>query len=89
METVPNQKPPRKPDIFVGRSRIEISLQPEDQGNGNHSRVLFTVDWLSTLMSPSSARAIAKSLLVWASLAEARRARQGKDMPSTGQGEAP
>jgi hypothetical protein len=51
--------------------------------------VMLTVGWLPSLLSPSTARAIAKSLLVWASHAEARRARHGQDMPPTGQGEAP
>jgi hypothetical protein len=51
--------------------------------------VLLTVDWLPSLLTPSSARAIAKSLMVWASMAEARRERHGHDMPPTGQGEAP
>ena len=90
MGTVASQQRQRKPDVFVsGKTHVEIALQPEDMGHGNHSRVMLTVDWLPSLLSPSTARAMAKSLMVWASLAEARRGRQGKDMPPTGQGEAP
>ena len=92
MATVPPQPQERKPDNFTtdgGNAHVEIALQSEDFGNGTHAGVMLTVDALPSLMTPSTARAMAKSLMVWASLAEARRARHGQDMPPTGQGEAP
>ena len=92
MATVPPQPQERKPDTFStngGNTHVEIALQSEDFGNGTHAYVVLTVDTWPSLLTPSTARAMAKSLMVWASLAEARRARHGQDMPPTGQGEAP
>ena len=92
MGTLPAQPRGHKPDTFStnsGKTHVEIALQPENFGRGTHARVMLTVDTRPSLLTPSTARAMAKSLMVWASLAESRRTRHGQDMPPTGQGEAP
>lgn len=85
MGTVAPQRKHRKPDVFSSnRGRTHVAI---DQAG---PFVELTVDdSRPSLLTPSTARAVAKSLMVWASEAEALRASHGQDMPPTGQGEAP
>ena len=92
MSTLAAKPSERKPELFTGPkgNRVTVRLEPLDcEHNGNHSYVWVHAEPQNLRLTPSTCRALARSLLAFAVQAEARRKNRpaSHDMTSTGQGE--
>lgn len=92
MSTLAAKTSERKPELFVSAkgNKVRVGLEPVECGrNGNHSYVVVHADSQDLRLTPSTCRALARSLLLFADQAEARRKNRSatQDMTSTGQGE--